>query len=102
SNSHKYLLRVRLFNGAGAHGPGAARAGSVGRECCLQFYKGSIPKKALMDWYPTSGDCPNNAIVLVTRSGRSICANPKDKKVKKAVRYLQKHMKSPNLAFQES
>lgn len=40
-----------------------ARAGSVGRECCLQFYKGSIPKKALMDWYPTSGDCPNNAIV---------------------------------------
>lgn len=40
-----------------------ARAGSVGRECCLQFYKGSIPKKALMDWYRTSGDCPNNAIV---------------------------------------
>lgn len=59
-------------------------------------------KKALMDWYPTSGDCPNNAIVLVTRSGRNICANPKDKKVMKAVRYLQKHMKSPNLAFQES
>ena len=41
----------------------AARAGNVGRECCLQFYKGSIPGKLLVDWYQTPGDCPNNAIV---------------------------------------
>lgn len=40
-----------------------ARAGSVGRECCLQFYKGSISQYKLVDWYRTSGNCPNNAIV---------------------------------------
>lgn len=40
-----------------------ARAGSVGRECCLQFYKGSISQYELVDWYRTSGNCPNNAIV---------------------------------------
>uniref|UniRef100_A0A4W2CBQ5 C-C motif chemokine n=1 Tax=Bos indicus x Bos taurus TaxID=30522 RepID=A0A4W2CBQ5_BOBOX len=79
-----------------------ARAGNVGRECCLQFYKGSIPQKVLVGWYQTSDDCPNKAIVLVTRSGRTICANPKDKTVKKAMKYLQKQKKSPASALQES
>ncbi|KAI4534253.1 hypothetical protein MG293_015113 [Ovis ammon polii] len=98
----KTLLLVGLLLGALLQDAHAARAGSVGRECCLQFYKGSISQYELVDWYRTSGNCPNNAIMLVTRSGRNICANPKDRKVKMAVGYLQKHMKSPNLAFQES
>uniref|UniRef100_A0A8C6CHT3 C-C motif chemokine n=2 Tax=Moschus TaxID=68410 RepID=A0A8C6CHT3_MOSMO len=91
----KTLLLVTLLLGVLLQDTHAARAGSVGRECCLQFFKGPIPAKKLVDWYRTSGDCPNNAIVLVTRHGRTICANPKDTNVKKAVRYLQKHMKSP-------
>ncbi|XDB59688.1 hypothetical protein AB1E18_013077 [Capra hircus] len=98
----KTLLLVSLLLGALLQDAHAARAGSVGRECCLQFYKGSISQYELVDWYRTSGNCPNNAIVLVTRSGRTLCANPKDRKVKTAVGYLQKHMKSRNLAFQES
>ncbi|OWK15814.1 hypothetical protein Celaphus_00004161 [Cervus elaphus hippelaphus] len=61
-------------------------------------HAGPIPGKLLVDWYQTPGDCPNNAIVLVTRHGKNICANPKDKNVKRAMRYLQKHRKSPDLA----
>ncbi|MXQ86490.1 hypothetical protein E5288_WYG003137 [Bos mutus] len=98
----KTLLLVAILLGALLQDTHAARAGNVGRECCLQFYKGSIPQKVLVGWYQTSDDCPNKAIVLVTRSGRTICANPKDKTVKKAMKYLQKHKKSPASALQES
>ncbi|KAM9757262.1 C-C motif chemokine 17 [Dama dama] len=94
----KTLLLVALLLGALLQDTHAARAGNVGRECCLQFYKGPIPGKLLVDWYHTPGDCPNNAIVLVTRHGKNICANPKDKNVKRAMKYFQKHRKSPDLA----
>ncbi|XP_065776577.1 C-C motif chemokine 17 [Muntiacus reevesi] len=94
----KTLLLVALLLGALLQDTHAARAGNVGRECCLQFYKGSIPGKLLVDWYQTPGDCPNKAIVLVTRHGKNICANPNDKNVKRAMKYFQKHRKSPDLA----
>ncbi|XP_033275197.1 C-C motif chemokine 17 [Orcinus orca] len=78
----------------------AARGANVGRECCLQYFKGAIPFRKLVRWYRTSGDCPRDAIVLVTLHGRSICSDPKDGWVKKAVKYLQNTTKSCDLAAQ--
>ncbi|KAB0383981.1 hypothetical protein FD755_005898 [Muntiacus reevesi] len=96
THQHRHTHTHRLLTtDTHTHTP---RAGNVGRECCLQFYKGSIPGKLLVDWYQTPGDCPNKAIVLVTRHGKNICANPNDKNVKRAMKYFQKHRKSPDLA----
>ncbi|OBS75225.1 hypothetical protein A6R68_14222 [Neotoma lepida] len=66
-----------------------ARATNVGRECCLEYFKGAIPIRKLVTWYKTSAECPRDAIVFVTVQDRFICSDPKDKHVKKAIRHLQ-------------
>lgn len=40
-----------------------ARATNVGRECCLEFFKGAIPVRKLVAWYRTSAECPRDAFV---------------------------------------
>ncbi|XP_059986737.1 C-C motif chemokine 17 [Lagenorhynchus albirostris] len=97
--SLKMLLLAALL-GASLQDTHAARGANVGRECCLQYFKGAIPFRKLVRWYRTSGDCPRDAIVLVTLHGRSICSDPKDGWVKKAAKYLQNTTKSCDLAAQ--
>uniref|UniRef100_A0A9L0K063 C-C motif chemokine n=1 Tax=Equus asinus TaxID=9793 RepID=A0A9L0K063_EQUAS len=82
--------------------PCPARATNVGRECCLEYFKGVIPLRRLITWYRTSPECPKDAIVFRTILGRSICSDPKDTKVKKSIRYLESIMKFQGLITQES
>ncbi|XP_012512876.1 PREDICTED: C-C motif chemokine 17 [Propithecus coquereli] len=98
----KTLLLAALLLGASLRHSRAARATNVGRECCLEYFKGAIPVRKLADWYRTSVECPREAIVLVTVQGRSICSDPGDARVRKAVRHLQKLMKSHSSILQES
>ncbi|XP_010965599.3 C-C motif chemokine 17 [Camelus bactrianus] len=100
--SLKMLFLVVLLLGASLKDTHAARGVNVGRECCLEYFKGAIPLKKLVRWYWTSVECPRDAIVLVTRQGRSICSDPKDAWVKKAVRYLQNAVKLRDLVTQKS
>uniref|UniRef100_A0A673V4L9 C-C motif chemokine n=1 Tax=Suricata suricatta TaxID=37032 RepID=A0A673V4L9_SURSU len=87
--SLRLLLLVTLLLGASLQVTHAARATNVGRECCLEYFKGAIPLRKLTGWYKTSGECPKKAIVFVTIHGKSICSDPKDARVKKTVKYLQ-------------
>ncbi|XP_023602038.1 C-C motif chemokine 17 isoform X1 [Myotis lucifugus] len=79
-----------------------ARGINVGRECCVEYFKGAIPVRRVVRWYRTSEECPRAAVVFVTVQGRSICANPKETTVKKAVKYLRTIMKSHDPRVQES
>ncbi|XP_019522357.1 PREDICTED: C-C motif chemokine 17 isoform X1 [Hipposideros armiger] len=92
----KMLLLVTLLLGASLQDTHAARATNVGRECCQEYFKGAIPVKRLKTWYKTSAECPMRAVVLVTVLGRSICTNPDDLRVRKAIKYLKNTMKSHN------
>ncbi|XP_004395844.1 PREDICTED: C-C motif chemokine 17 [Odobenus rosmarus divergens] len=92
----KMLLLVMLLLGASLQVTHAARGTNVGWECCLKYFKGAVPLKRLKTWYKTPGECPKEAIVLVTVHDKSICSDPKDTKVKKAVRYLES-MRDPGL-----
>ncbi|XP_007520193.1 C-C motif chemokine 17 [Erinaceus europaeus] len=83
----KALLLATLL-GAALQGSRAARATNVGQECCMDYFKGAIPVKRLLGWYKTSEGCPKEAIVFLTIQGRAICSDPKDMRVKKAIRYL--------------
>ncbi|EFB22227.1 hypothetical protein PANDA_000035 [Ailuropoda melanoleuca] len=40
-----------------------SRGTNVGRECCLEYFKGAIPLRRLKMWYRTSRECPKEAIV---------------------------------------
>ncbi|KAF5919676.1 C-C motif chemokine 17 [Diceros bicornis minor] len=86
----KMLFLVALLLGASLQVTHAARATNVGRECCLEHFKGAIPMKKLTAWYRTSTDCPRDSVVFVTIQGRSICSDPKDTRVQKAMRLLQR------------
>eukprot|EP00070_Physeter_catodon_P013125 XP_007129665.2 C-C motif chemokine 17 [Physeter catodon] len=96
------LLLAALLLGASLQDTHAARGASVGRECCPEYFKGAIPLRKLVRWYRTPGDCPRDAIVLVTLRSRSICSDPKDVRVKKAVKHLKNTMKPRDLAAQPS
>ncbi|XP_047386050.1 C-C motif chemokine 17 [Sciurus carolinensis] len=98
----KTLLLAALLLGASLQHIHAARATNVGRECCLEYFKGAIPVRKLVTWYRTSAECPRDAIVLVTAQGRFICSDPKDRHVKKAIRHLQSFVKSPGPITQTS
>uniref|UniRef100_A0A9L0K7K5 C-C motif chemokine n=1 Tax=Equus asinus TaxID=9793 RepID=A0A9L0K7K5_EQUAS len=98
----KMLFLVALLLGASLQVTHAARATNVGRECCLEYFKGVIPLRRLITWYRTSPECPKDAIVFRTILGRSICSDPKDTKVKKSIRYLESIMKFQGLITQES
>ncbi|XP_077607538.1 C-C motif chemokine 17 [Crocuta crocuta] len=90
--SLRMLLLVTLLLGASLQLTHAARATNVGRECCLEYFKGAIPLRRLTGWYKTSAECPKDAIVFLTLHGKSICSNPKDARVKKTISYLQRVM----------
>ncbi|XP_032181242.1 C-C motif chemokine 17 [Mustela erminea] len=92
----KMLLLLTLLLGASLQVLHAARGTNVGRECCLEYFKGAIPLRRLKGWYRTSRECPKEAIVLISVQDKPICSDPKDTRVKKAVRYL-KRMHNPGL-----
>ncbi|XP_045675097.1 C-C motif chemokine 17 [Phyllostomus hastatus] len=86
----KMLLLVTLLLGAALRDAHAARGTNVGRECCLEYFKGAVPVHKVAKWYRTSEECPKNAIVFVTLQGKSICMNPNETRVKKAVKHLRR------------
>ncbi|XP_054567182.1 C-C motif chemokine 17 isoform X3 [Eptesicus fuscus] len=98
----KMLLLLTLLLGASLQDARAARGIHVGRECCVEYFKGAIPVRRVVRWYRTSEECPRAAFVFVTVQGRSICANPKEAMVKKAVKYLRSIMRSHDPSIQES
>ncbi|XP_058899842.1 C-C motif chemokine 17 isoform X2 [Kogia breviceps] len=100
--SLKLLLLAALILGASLQDTHATRGASVGRECCLEYFKEASPLRKLVRWYRTPEDCPRDAIVLVTLRGRSICSDPKDVRVKKAVKHLKNTTKPRDLAAQPS
>ncbi|XP_074172009.1 C-C motif chemokine 17 isoform X2 [Rhinolophus sinicus] len=85
----KMILLVTLLLAVSLQDTHAVRATNVGRECCGQYFKGAVPLRRLVHWYKTSEDCPKEAIVFLTVQGKSICSDPKDVRVKKAMKHLK-------------
>ncbi|XP_036197843.1 C-C motif chemokine 3-like isoform X1 [Myotis myotis] len=57
--------------------------------CCMTYVTRQIPRKSVAAYFETSGQCPQNAIVFLTKSGRHICANPSDAWVQKYINNLK-------------
>uniref|UniRef100_A0A8C3N8M1 Uncharacterized protein n=1 Tax=Geospiza parvula TaxID=87175 RepID=A0A8C3N8M1_GEOPR len=44
--------------------------------CCFSYISRPIPRSIISSAYKTSNFCPQPAVVLVTRKGRKVCADP--------------------------
>ncbi|XP_032916888.1 C-C motif chemokine 3-like [Catharus ustulatus] len=46
-------------------------------DCCFKYISRRIPRRTIHSAYVTSPSCPMPAVVLVTRKGGNVCADPK-------------------------
>ncbi|XP_043836780.1 C-C motif chemokine 17 [Dromiciops gliroides] len=86
----KMCLLVALFLGIFLQHSHSARAPNLGQDCCNTYTKGAIPFSKIVTWSKTSAACRKEAIVFVTVLNKSICANPQEKWVKRAIKLLSR------------
>ncbi|NXY04998.1 CCL5 protein, partial [Pteruthius melanotis] len=90
------LLLVAICSLAEAHlGISSLTAFSKMREttptaCCVSYVSRPVPRRSIHSAYLTSNHCSKPAVVLVTRKGREICANPE-------ARWVQEYLKQSEL-----
>ncbi|POI35568.1 hypothetical protein CIB84_000680 [Bambusicola thoracicus] len=58
--------------------------------CCFSYVQRPIPRNLIASAYITSSKCRLPAVILVTRKGKEICANPEEPWVQKRLELLQK------------
>ncbi|XP_054449187.1 C-C motif chemokine 3-like [Pteronotus mesoamericanus] len=46
--------------------------------CCMSYTPRQMPRKLVVSYFKTSGQCSNLGVVFLTKKGRHICANPSD------------------------
>ncbi|NXO66399.1 CCL5 protein, partial [Phainopepla nitens] len=64
--------------------------GTKPRVCCFSYISRPMPRKMISSAYRTSTSCQMEAVVLVTRNGKEVCANPK-------ARWLQAYLEDLEL-----
>ncbi|XP_009883440.1 PREDICTED: C-C motif chemokine 13 [Charadrius vociferus] len=52
----------------------AQRAPAVPEKCCFNFQTRRIKRDNIVTCYPTSPECPHQAVIFRVRSGKEICA----------------------------
>lgn len=57
--------------------------------CCLSYVQRPVPRSLIASAYITSSKCRLPAVILVTKKGKEICANPEESWVQKRLELLQ-------------
>ncbi|NXY87131.1 CCL4 protein, partial [Alcedo cyanopectus] len=57
--------------------------------CCFTYTSRQLPRSFVVEYYETNSQCPQPAVVFVTRKGRQVCANPEEKWVQQYVSDLE-------------
>uniref|UniRef100_A0A8C9F7X3 Chemokine interleukin-8-like domain-containing protein n=1 Tax=Pavo cristatus TaxID=9049 RepID=A0A8C9F7X3_PAVCR len=90
------LLLLALCSSAVAQ-PG--ESDGLPRTCCFSYVQRPIPHNLIASAYITSSKCRLPAVILVTKKGREVCANPKESWVQKRLDVFQNQ---ENWPFMES
>ncbi|NXQ24143.1 CCL5 protein, partial [Alaudala cheleensis] len=57
--------------------------------CCIKYISRPIPRRMIQSANRTSSSCPMQAVILVTRKGREVCADPKAPWVQEYLEHLE-------------
>ncbi|XP_074119619.1 C-C motif chemokine 4-like [Sminthopsis crassicaudata] len=69
------LLLVMAFSSLASSAPVSSNPPT---SCCFSYVKQQIPRKFVTDYFETSSQCSQPAVVFLTRKGRQVCADPRD------------------------
>ncbi|NXQ26189.1 CCL5 protein, partial [Alaudala cheleensis] len=58
-------------------------------QCCFSYISRPIPRRMIQSAYKTTSSCPMQAVILVTRRGRKVCADPEAHWVQKHLEHLE-------------
>ncbi|XP_043859783.1 C-C motif chemokine 4-like [Dromiciops gliroides] len=57
--------------------------------CCFSYVRQQIQKKFVTDYYETSSQCSQPAVVFLLRRGQQVCADPTEEWVQSYVEQLE-------------
>ncbi|NWS21737.1 CCL3 protein, partial [Pachyramphus minor] len=57
--------------------------------CCFNYLSRAVPHRMITSAYRTSNICPQPAVILVTRKGRMLCADPETRWVQQYLKDLE-------------
>ncbi|XP_042735831.1 C-C motif chemokine 3-like [Lagopus leucura] len=77
------LLLLALCSSAVAHLDGLPTT------CCFSYVPRPIPRNVIASAFPTSSKCRLPAVILVTKKGKEVCANPEESWVQKRLELFQ-------------
>uniref|UniRef100_A0A8C3L3V4 Chemokine interleukin-8-like domain-containing protein n=1 Tax=Chrysolophus pictus TaxID=9089 RepID=A0A8C3L3V4_CHRPC len=77
------LLLLALCSSAVAHLDGLTTT------CCISYVQRPIPRNVIASAYITSSKCRLPGVVLVTKKGKEVCANPEESWVQKRLELFQ-------------
>uniref|UniRef100_A0A671G1W8 C-C motif chemokine n=2 Tax=Rhinolophus ferrumequinum TaxID=59479 RepID=A0A671G1W8_RHIFE len=73
-----------------------AQPASIANVCCFHLGTRKIPLKLLHSYKRiTSNRCPQKAVIFKTKQAKEICADPKNKWVQDAMKYLDQNPRTP-------
>ncbi|XP_053424952.1 C-C motif chemokine 15 isoform X3 [Nycticebus coucang] len=58
-------------------------------DCCFSYTPRSIRCPFMEDYFETSSGCSRPAVIFLTKKGKRVCANPRDRDVQDCMRKLQ-------------
>ncbi|KAM9177053.1 C-C motif chemokine 3-like [Mergus octosetaceus] len=70
--------------------PAVAHLDGVLTTCCFSYQQLRIPRSLIASAYTTSRSCSQPGVILVTKKGREICADPQAAWVKAHLKHFEK------------
>uniref|UniRef100_M3YX67 C-C motif chemokine n=1 Tax=Mustela putorius furo TaxID=9669 RepID=M3YX67_MUSPF len=62
----------------------------IAKFCCFKYSHKILPWKSVHSYHLTRNSCPQQAVIFTTKKGHKVCAQPKEKWVRRYVSLLRK------------
>ncbi|XP_071621118.1 C-C motif chemokine 4 homolog [Heliangelus exortis] len=83
------VLLLALLATCCCHNLAAPLGSDPPTSCCFTYTSRQLPRSFVVEYYETNSQCPQAAVVFVTRRGRQVCADPEQSWVQQYVSDLE-------------
>ncbi|XP_042549334.1 C-C motif chemokine 6-like [Dipodomys merriami] len=82
------------------HGPTIIQQGiSRPSDCCFSYTSRRIRCSVIRDYFLTSNGCPLPGLIVLTRRGQRVCANPSDSRIQSCIGILNVTSRAQDLGI---